>query len=257
MWAGVQPRFFQRSMTLGELTRWPALLVEVGGGDQLLHQAQLVVGVEDGEIGLKPDQLGVAAEHPRGDRVEGAEPGHALDRAAGDRRDALLHLARGLVGEGHGEDLARPGAAGGDEVGEAGGQRRGLAGAGPGENQHRAFGGQHGLPLRRIEARQIGRLRAQGRGFGHRLELGIRERNGNREGLRGATQPLLGAATRHNGWNPGARIASYARYPRYPQAMTRFFRFRNSKKSAQVTSGDRDGSSRLPRRPATARRCGR
>ena len=70
----------------GELARGPALLVEVGGLDQLLEDAQLVVGVEDGEVGLQADELGMAAEHARGDRVEGAEPGHALDRAAGDLR---------------------------------------------------------------------------------------------------------------------------------------------------------------------------
>ena len=68
----------------GELARGPALLVEVGGLDQLLEHAQLVVGVEDREVGLEPDQLGVAAQHPRRDRVEGAEPRHAFDRAAGE-----------------------------------------------------------------------------------------------------------------------------------------------------------------------------
>ncbi len=46
---------------------------------QLLDQADLVVGVEDGEVGLQADQLGVAAQDLRADRVEGAEPRHALD----------------------------------------------------------------------------------------------------------------------------------------------------------------------------------
>ena len=175
----------------GELPRGPALLVEVGGADQLLQEAQLVVGVEDGEVGLQPDQLGMAAEHLGAGGVEGAEPGHALDRAAADRRDALLHLARRLVGEGDGEDLARPGFAGGDEVGEAGGQRRGLAGAGAGEDQHRPFGGEHGLALRRVEAGKIGWLGGGDGGFGQRR--GRRgERNGNRvktsrRGLRGSS----------------------------------------------------------------------
>ena len=67
----------------GKLARGPALLVEVRGLDQLLEHAQLVVGVEDGEVGLEPDQLGMAAQHSRGDRMEGAEPRHAFDRAAG------------------------------------------------------------------------------------------------------------------------------------------------------------------------------
>ena len=54
---------------------------------------------------LRPDQLGMAAQDLGADRVEGAEPGHALDHAADQLADALLHLARRLVGEGDGEDL--------------------------------------------------------------------------------------------------------------------------------------------------------
>src|SRR3546814_12238259 len=60
----------------GELAGGEALFVEIGGGDELLQQAKLIVGVEDREIAVEPDQLGVAAEHLRADRVEGAEPGH-------------------------------------------------------------------------------------------------------------------------------------------------------------------------------------
>ena len=81
------------------------------GLEQLLDQADLVVGVEDGEVGLQADQLGVAAQDLHADRVEGAEPGHALDHLADHLADALLHLARRLVGEGDGEDFARPRAA--------------------------------------------------------------------------------------------------------------------------------------------------
>ncbi len=165
----------------GELARGPALLVEIGGADQLLEHAQLVVGVEDGEVGLQADELGMAAEHARGDRVEGAEPGHPLDRAAGDFRDALLHLARGLVGEGDGEDLARPRLAGSDQIGEAGGEGGGLAGAGAGEDQHRAFGREHGLPLRRVEAGEPWGFGGGCGTFGHCL----RGREGTSERQRG------------------------------------------------------------------------
>ncbi len=147
-----------------EQPRRPALLVEIGGADQLLQQPQLVVRVEDGEIGVQPDQLGMAAQHLRGDRVEGAEPGHALDRRADDPPDPLAHLARRLVGEGDGEDLGRPGAAGGDEVREPRRQRRRLAGPGAGEHQHRPLGRQHRLALRRVEAGEIGRFGSKGGG---------------------------------------------------------------------------------------------
>ena len=51
----------------GELTGGPALLVEVGGLDKLLEHAQLIVGIEDGEIGLEADELGMAPQHARGD----------------------------------------------------------------------------------------------------------------------------------------------------------------------------------------------
>ena len=95
----------------GQRARGPALLVDAFGIDELLHQPDLVVGVEDGEVGFQPGQLGVAAQHARGDGMERAQPLHALDHAADQRADALLHLARGLVGEGHGQDLPRPGAA--------------------------------------------------------------------------------------------------------------------------------------------------
>ena len=65
------------------------------------------------------------------------------------------------------EDLARPGLAGGDQMGEPGGQRGGLAGAGAGEHQHRSFGREHRFALRRVQALQIGGFGREGRGFRH------------------------------------------------------------------------------------------
>ena len=166
----------------GELARRPALLVELGGGDQLLEQAQLVVGIDDRVVRLQPDQLGVAAQHLGRDRVEGAEPRHALDRAARQRADPLAHFARGLVGEGDAEDLARPGLLRRDEISEAGGQRGGLAGAGAGQHQHRPLGGQHGLALRRVQAVEEREFGRNCNGFRHREQLGnvaaLRNKNG-------------------------------------------------------------------------------
>ena len=139
----------------GELPGRPALVVEVFGLDQLLDQADDVVGIEDGEIGAEADELGVAAEQLDADRVEGAEPGHAFDGAADEQRDALLHLAGGLVGEGDGEDLRGEGAAGVEDVGDAGGQHARLAGAGAGEHQHRAFQRLDGFGLLGVETGEI------------------------------------------------------------------------------------------------------
>ncbi len=140
--------------------RRPALLVDVLGFDKLLQQPDLVVDVENGEIGLQPDQLGVAAQDLHADRMERAEPRHALDHAADDLADAVLHLARRLVGEGDGEDLAGPGAAGGENVGDAHGEHAGLAGAGAGQHQHRAVERLDRQPLLGIEPGEIGRAGA-------------------------------------------------------------------------------------------------
>ena len=95
----------------------PALVVDIFGLEHLFQQADLVVGVENGEVGLEPDQFGVAAQDFGGDGVKGAEPAHALGAGTDQRGDALLHLARRLVGEGDGEDFMRPGAAHAPEYG--------------------------------------------------------------------------------------------------------------------------------------------
>ena len=69
----------------------------------------------------------------------------------------LLHLARGLVGEGDGEDLRRTRAAEREDVGDARRQHARLAGAGAGQHQHRAVERLDRLALLRVQAREIGR----------------------------------------------------------------------------------------------------
>ena len=70
----------------GELAGRPALLVDALGLDHLLHQAQLVVGAEDREVGAQAHQLRMAAQDLGADGVEGAEPLHALGHRADQRR---------------------------------------------------------------------------------------------------------------------------------------------------------------------------
>ena len=72
----------------GELARRPAFLVEPLGLDQLLEHAELIVGVEDGEIALEADEFGVAAKHLR----EVFDSQVAVFLADSDKR---LHLQRG------------------------------------------------------------------------------------------------------------------------------------------------------------------
>jgi hypothetical protein len=151
-----------------EQARRPALLVDVLGADQLAQQPHLVVGVEDREVRLEPDQLGMAAQDLDAERMEGAEPGHALDDAADQIADARLHLARRLVGEGDGEDLVRPRPSHAQEMRDARGQRPGLAGAGAGEHEHRPVERLDRFALGGVERVEIGRRPRRARALGQR-----------------------------------------------------------------------------------------
>ncbi len=128
----------------------PAALVDVLRLQDLLQQANLVVGVEDREGRLEADRFRVAAQDARGDRMKGAEP-HPFGGAADHRFEALAHLARCLVGKGDREQLGGKGAAGREDVGEPGGQHPGLAGAGAGQHQHRPFDRLDGAALSLVE----------------------------------------------------------------------------------------------------------
>ena len=119
---------------IGERSRRPALFVQIFRLQKLLEQTQLVVGVEDGEIRSQAHKLGMHAQDLRADRMERAEPRHAL-LGPGQRADAHPHLARRLVGEGHRQDLMSASAAGGDQMRDPGGQDARLADAGAGENE--------------------------------------------------------------------------------------------------------------------------
>ena len=76
---------------------------------------------------------------------------HSFDRRADQIADPLAHFARGLVGKGHAQDLARPGEPRPDEMGQSRGERRGLAGTRARQHQHRTLGGEHRFLLRRIQ----------------------------------------------------------------------------------------------------------
>ena len=58
----------------------------------------------------------MTAQQPCADGMKCAEPLHAFDGATDQGADALLHLARRLVGKGDGQNLIWPGAAGGEDM---------------------------------------------------------------------------------------------------------------------------------------------
>ncbi len=176
----------------------PALLVDAFGLEKLLQQPDLIVGVENGEIGLEPDQLGMAAQDFHADRMESAEPGHALDHVAYDLADAVLHLARRLVGEGDGEDFAGPGAAGGENVGDAHREHAGLAGAGAGQHQNRAVERLDGLALLGIEPGEIGRARPGLRTRGDTAAHGWRRGGRFQIALQGVSHSSISACARNH-----------------------------------------------------------
>ncbi len=82
-------------------------LLYVGGdlGERLADGAPLVGGVEDREPRLVADARRPAPEEPGAERVERRDrDGRLLSE---ELLDAFAHLARGLVGEGYGEDVPR------------------------------------------------------------------------------------------------------------------------------------------------------
>ena len=116
-----------------------------------LHDAERVVLVVDREAGRPADETRGAAEHARADGVERAAP-HARGLLAEQARDALAHLAGGLVGERDGENPRRVDAVMLDQARDARGEHAGLSGARAGEHEQRAVDVQHRFALRGVES---------------------------------------------------------------------------------------------------------
>ncbi len=154
---GRQPAVFPAVQNHRKNARRPAFFVELFGFQYLLDEADLVVDVQNREIRLQADHFGVAAQDFHANRMERAHPRHALDHLADHLADAVLHLARRLVGEGDGQDLARMRAAEIEDVGDARGQNAGFSGSRAGQHQDRPVQGLHCFPLLGIEVAEIGR----------------------------------------------------------------------------------------------------
>ena len=150
----------------GEHARRPALLVDVLGCEQLLEQTDLIVGIEDGEVRLQADQLGMPPQNFHADRMKGAKPRHSLDNLAhhGPTRAFISRAA--LLVKVTARISVRPCTSGGKNVRYPRCQDTGFSGPGAGQNQHRAVQGHDRLALLRIEVLEIGRARGRSRARG-------------------------------------------------------------------------------------------
>ena len=128
----------------------PPLLVDIRGLQMLFQQADLVVHIENGEVGPQTHDLRVTAQNTCAESMKSAEP-HAFHHTADLPFHPVAHLPGRLVGEGHGEDLVRPRLALMEQMREARRQHPRLAGAGAGEHEDRPVERLHGLPLRLIQ----------------------------------------------------------------------------------------------------------
>jgi hypothetical protein len=123
-----------------------------------VHHQRLDVGlVENREAGLVAQLAVLLADDVQAQVVKGGDRQAAALAGAQQGADALLHLAGGLVGEGHGDDVLGADAAILDQMGDLAGDHAGLAGTGAGEHQERAADVVHGLLLPGVETGHEGR----------------------------------------------------------------------------------------------------
>ena len=133
------------------LARREALLVELQLLQHPVHHRALVGVVVDHEAALEARGVVVTAEQAGADRVEGPHVEILGDAVPEQAFEAVLHLARGLVGEGDREDLVRRDAVHRDEVGDAVDDDPGFPASGPGEDQQRAVDVRRREPLGIVE----------------------------------------------------------------------------------------------------------
>ena len=117
--------------------RRPAFFVDVRSHDQLFEQPDLIIRVQNGEVRFQPNQFRVSPQQLHADRVERAEPRHPLHCFTKEATDTVLHLSRGFVGEGDGQNLIRAGGTRHQKMRNAAGQRFGFAGPRPCQHQNR------------------------------------------------------------------------------------------------------------------------
>ena len=185
-WSGSISSFFRLEMRVGQQPRRVPLDVQAHVLGDHHQQPPRIVGVVDREVGVQPrQQRRLVAQNPHAGGVERRHP-HVAGPRADQLRHPFAHLGGGLVGEGDRQDLPDADVAGGQQVGDAPGQHRGLARARAGDDQQRRTLVQHGLALLRVEP--VEQLIGFGRLSGHSRDAHI--------------VPKPTAASRHRGALP-------------------------------------------------------
>ncbi len=119
---------------------------------QIGDQRGGVLLVKDREAGLVAQALMLLADDVQPQVVEGRDGQAAGVGPAQQLADPLFHLACGLVGEGHGNDVLGADAAFLHQIGDLAGDYAGFAAAGPGQHQQRSADVLDGFLLAGVEA---------------------------------------------------------------------------------------------------------
>ena len=122
----------------------------LGEVERLDEQGDALGFARDAKAAREPGGARMLAQDRKPERMEGVD--RDLRRSRGSSgRQPLAHFRGGAAREGDGEAMLRRDAALGDEMGDAMGQRAGLAGAGTGDDQQRSVDGFRRRALVRIE----------------------------------------------------------------------------------------------------------
>ncbi len=119
---------------------------------QIGNQCRGILLIEDREAGLVAESLMLLADDVQTEVVESRDGQAAGVRSLDQLADPLLHLACGLVGEGHGDDVLRADTALLDQIGDLACDHTGLAATGPCQYQQRPADIFDGFLLAGVEA---------------------------------------------------------------------------------------------------------
>src|SRR5690606_29247267 len=115
-----------------------------------------ILSVVDEKVGRPAETSRVPPQHARADRVEGADP-HPRGFPPEQCTDPLAHLPRCLVGEGQRQNRVGRNAELLDQMGDSGGEYRGLTGACAGKDQKcplEVAGGERLFGIETVQIRQ-------------------------------------------------------------------------------------------------------